>query len=87
MRLFVKILNAIGKNLRSMLTFRSSYRIQEEKTTILKMALAIKNTPALEGKASKRFNEIIESRATACVSEQQIRKIQALTESILSKKK
>jgi hypothetical protein len=87
MRLFGKMFDGIRKNLKSMLTFRLTHRIHEEKPLILKMALAIKNTPALEGKASKRFNELIKPKATSGVSEQQIRKIWALTESILSKKK
>lgn len=76
-----------GKDWKSMFTFRTSNCIHKHNEGFPKMALAIKHTPALEGKTSKRFNEIIKSPVPSSVSEEQIRKIQQLTESILSKRK
>lgn len=50
------------------------------------MAIAIKHTPVLEGKSSKRFNLLIASKK-APVSNATIRRILELTEKVLSTKK
>ena len=50
------------------------------------MALTIKNTPILEGKASERFNRMI-ANTTTVISKKRILSIKNLTEAVLSKKK
>ena len=42
------------------------------------MALAIKNTPALANKASKRFNQLIESQKNQKISETEKAKMKEL---------
>jgi len=49
------------------------------------MALAIKNTPVLEGKTSEHFNKMIVIKTV--VSKERILEIKSLTKTILSNKK
>lgn len=51
------------------------------------MAIAIKNTPVLEGKNSKRFNLILSTKKEFKISRTTITYIQDLTKAVLSKKK
>jgi len=50
------------------------------------MATAIKITPVIEGKASKRFNEVIAESKTNKISETKKAKMFALVDKVMTKK-